>query len=87
MTDYAVTIVWDIDAEDAPESVEGAATAVSHGRLATTVYVDAVEPLRAYEGALLALSASMGEARPYGVAIEPVAEDARPHFMFGGMGR
>ena len=35
MTDYAVTIVWNVDAETAPEGPEGTATAVSRGQLAS----------------------------------------------------
>jgi hypothetical protein len=85
MTDYAVTIVWNVDAEDIQEGPEGAATAVSGGRLATTVYVEAESALRAYDGAVARLLPVMDGALPEGVAIEPVS--ATPHFLLGHMGR
>ncbi|NUR00413.1 MAG: hypothetical protein HOY79_28945 [Streptomyces sp.] len=85
MTDYAVTIVWDVNAEDGPEEVEGAATAVSGGRLVTTYYVGAEFPLRAYDVAIASGRVALSGASPIGFAIEPASPT--PHFLLGHMGR
>jgi hypothetical protein len=85
MTDYAVSIVWDVNAEDAPEEVEGHATAVSGGHLVTTVYVPAESALRAYDVAATRGMAALDGALPIGFAIEPTS--ATPHFMLAAFGR
>jgi hypothetical protein len=85
MTHFAVTIVWDVDAEGEPEEIEGAPTAVSHGRLTTTVYLDAPTLPQAAEWAVLKLLNAMAPSQPLAYAVEPVS--ATPHFAFGIMGR
>jgi hypothetical protein len=85
MTDYAVSIVWDVNAEDGPEEIEGAATAVSGGRLVTTVHVPAESALRAYDVAMSRGMSALNGALPVGFAIEPTS--ATPHFMLAAFGR
>jgi hypothetical protein len=85
MTDYAVTIVWNVDAENGPEEVEGHATAVSDGRLVTTYYVSTESALRAYDVAATRGMAALNGALPIGFAIEPTS--ATPHFMLAAFGR
>jgi hypothetical protein len=85
MTDYAVSIVWNVDAEDGPEEVEGAATAASGGRLVTTFYVPAESALRAYDVAVTRGMAALGGPLPVGFAVEPTSPT--PHFLLGHMGR
>jgi hypothetical protein len=85
MTDYAVTIVWDVDPVEYPEGIEEAATAVSDGRLVTTVYVEALSALGALEGAENQLSAFMGGRPPIALAAEPVS--TMPHFMLAAYGK
>jgi hypothetical protein len=91
MTDYAVTIVWDCqaDAETAAEALQGTpevALAVSHGRLVTVVYVNAERPFEAASDAadvLRPLAGRWGE--PVACMAEPVS--ATPYFVLGHYGK
>lgn len=89
MTDYAISIVWNLDAEDAPEEVGEAATAVSNGCLVTTYHVTAEVALRAYDVAMSRglhdLSKAGAPAVPIGFAVEPASPT--PHFLLGAIGR
>jgi hypothetical protein len=87
MTEYAVTIVWDVDAETGVGDLEleNVATVVSHGKVLTTVYVESESFLRAYESALVDLLQAVDGPLPVGMAVEPVT--IQPHFMFGAIGR
>jgi hypothetical protein len=92
MTDYAVTIVWDCQADavgtaevlaaDSPEVV----LAVSHGRLVTVVYVTAEAPFEASSNAADALRPFAGRwGEPIACTAEPVT--ANPYFMLATYGK
>lgn len=87
MTDYAVTVVWDVALDDVECPPDLCATLVSHeGRLATAVYVSADSAPEAQEAAIDRVSGYMAwSVTPVAVAVEPTS--VMPHFVLGAMGR
>jgi hypothetical protein len=91
MTDYAVTIVWDCqaDAETAAEALQDSpevALAVSHGRLVTVVYVTADKPFAAAEEAAELLRPLAGRwGDPVACSAEPTT--TTPYFLLGHYGK
>jgi hypothetical protein len=88
MTDYAVTAVWDMDAEGAPPPEDlgrGLATSASYGRLVTTVYVSADDVQEATAEAFERWPGVLAwDKRIIAMAVEVASPT--PHFVFGAMG-
>jgi hypothetical protein len=84
MTDYAVTVVWDLPAE-ATDNVEGVWSMSSDGRMVTGYHVDAESTTEAIEKALTLIRGLPGGHDPLAVAVE--ATTPTPHFIIRGMGR
>lgn len=91
VTDYVVTIVWNIPAEGWPDdfvmSVPGSWVASSDGCLVTGVPVSGGWPLTAGEDALnkVVRFVDTSKALPVAMTIDPVS--ATPHFMLAAYGR
>ena len=81
MSEFMVTMVWDLAPEAAEsvfEALDGAWVASSAGQLVTGLSVRAEGPSAAFEYAYISAKPFVGGAAPVGYAVEPVS--ATPHF-------
>jgi hypothetical protein len=76
MSEFMVTVVWDLATEDVEsglEELDGAWVASSAGRLVTGLPVSAEGPSAAFEYAFISAKPFVGGAAPIGFAVEPVS--------------